>query len=220
MIRYIYNSFQESCIFSFPNTAFLNAIKLKLNQMKKLIAIALMVIFSFPFIKAQESTFDLNDVVVNIGIGLGTSYGIGLYNKSIIPPLSISVEKGILDDVLEKGVIGVGAYVGFNSYKWHYVYSTYDWGYRYTNIIIGGRGSFHYPIVDKLDTYVGVILGYRVSIATEFGDVGGYDYSSDSGGIAYSGFVGGRYYFSDKFSGFAELGYGIAYLTLGLGIKL
>lgn len=192
----------------------------KPDLMKKLISFALVAFFSIPFLHAQESMFNLDDKVVNIGIGIGTSYGIGLYNKTVIPPLSISFEKGIMDEVLEKGVIGVGAYAGFNTYKWHYVYASYDWGYRYTNVIIGARGSFHYPVLDKLDTYVGVILGYRISLSTEFGTVGGFDYNPTRGGIAYSGYVGGRYYFSDKFSGFAELGYGIAYLTFGIGIQL
>ena len=29
--------------------------------------------------------------------------------------------------------------------------------------IIGVRGSFHYPLVDKLDTYTGLALGYDIS---------------------------------------------------------
>ncbi len=189
--------------------------------MKKLIALALVAFFSMPIVKAQVSMFNIGDRVVNIGIGLGSLYGSGLYSKTTVPPISISFEQGILDGILEKAVIGVGAYVGYTSYKWHYVYSTYDYGYKYSNIIIGGRGSFHYPVVDKLDTYVGILLGYNIVTSSEFGSFSGfYDYTPDRGRIAFSGYVGGRYYFSDKFSGFAELGYGIAYLTLGLGVKL
>jgi hypothetical protein len=125
-----------------------------------------------------------------------------------------------MDEILDKGVIGVGVYAGYTSYKWHYVYSTWDYGWKYTNIVIGGRGAFHYPVVDKLDTYAGIILGYNIVISREFGSHGGYDYSPDRGSIAYSGFVGARYYFSDQFAGFAELGYGIAWLTIGLAIRI
>ena len=190
--------------------------------MKKLIALALVAIFSMPLLRAQESMFNLGDKIVNLGIGIGSVYGGGLYGNTTVPPLSISFEQGIVDNILEKGVIGVGAYLGYTSYKWHYVYSTWDYGWKYTNIVIGARGSFHYPVLDKLDTYVGIILGYNIVISSAFGDDSGYlyDYSPDRGSVAYSGYVGGRYYFSDKFSAFAELGYGIAYLTLGVGIRL
>ena len=192
---------------------------LKPYHMKKLIAIAFVALFSIPFLRAQESMFDLGDQVVNIGIGLGSVYGLGSYYSTTIPPISISFEKGILDELLEKGVIGVGAYLGFTSYKYQYVFSFYDYGWRYTNIIVAARGSFHYPVVDKLDTYIGLLLGYNIRLSSAIGDADLYG-SPAGGSIAYSGFVGGRYYFSDKFSGFAELGYGIAYLTLGLGVKL
>lgn len=188
--------------------------------MKRIAAIICLTIFSLPILKAQESMFNLGDQVVNVGIGLGSVYGIGTYYKTTVPPISISYEKAIVDEILEKGVIGVGAYAGYTSYKWHYVYSTYDYGWRYTNIILGARGNFHYPLLDKLDTYAGVLLGYNIVISSSFGTTGTYDYSPDSGRIAFAGYLGGRYYFSDKFSGFAELGYGIAYLTVGLGIKL
>lgn len=188
--------------------------------MKKLIAFALVVVFTLPLVRAQESMFNLGDKVVNIGIGLGSLYGVGLYYRTTVPPVSISYEQAIVDEILEKGVIGVGAYVGFTSYKWTYDYAGYDYGYRYSNIIIGARGNFHYPVLDKLDTYVGILLGYNIVTSSEFGTFGGYDYSPDAGRIAFAGYVGGRYYFSQKFSAFAELGYGIAYLTLGLGIKL
>ena len=176
--------------------------------------------FSLPAIHAQMSEFNLGDKVVNIGIGLGSLYGGGLYGSTTVPPISISFEKAIKDEILEKGVIGIGAYVGYTAYKWHYVYSTYDYGWKYSNIVIGVRGSFHYPVLDKIDTYAGILLGYNIVTSSSFGTLGIFDYSPDSGSLATAGYVGGRYYFSDKFSGFAELGYGIAYLTLGIGIRL
>lgn len=188
--------------------------------MKKAIILAISVLVSVTSMKAQESTFNLNDKVVNLGIGLGSVYSFGLYNSTVIPPLSISFEKAIMDKILEKGVIGVGVYAGFTSYKWHYVTTFYDWGYNYTNIVLGARGTFHYPVLDDLDTYAGILLGANVVFSSEFGTSGGVTYDPDRPSIAYSGFLGARYYFSDKFSGFVELGYGISYLTLGLGIKL
>lgn len=187
--------------------------------MKRRLSVTLVVISFVTLVNAQQSMFNLGDQVVNIGVGIGSRYAVGLYSSTTIPPLSISFEKAIVDNLLEKGVIGVGVYAGFTSYKWHYNVLGYDYGWRYSNIVIGARGSFHYPVLDNLDTYAGLMLGYNILLASEFGDAALYD-SPSSGSIAYSGFVGGRYYFSDKFSAMAELGYGIAWLTLGLGILL
>jgi hypothetical protein len=40
------------------------------------------------------------------------------------------------------------------------------------------------------------------------------------GGFAFGAFVGGRYMFSEKVGGFAELGYNISWLSLGATFKL
>ena len=82
--------------------------------------------------------------------------------------------------------------IGYSSHKWDYA----GWGWKYSNIIIGARGIFHYPLVDKLDTYTGLLLGYNIATSKEFGTaVLGYDYSASSGGVAWSWFVGGKILF-------------------------
>ncbi|NLE33958.1 MAG: hypothetical protein GX622_02535, partial [Bacteroidales bacterium] len=113
-----------------------------------------------------------------------------------------------------KGVIGVGPYVGYSSYKYEYM----GWGWKYSNIIIGARGSFHYPFVNRLDTYAGILLGYNIVTSKEIGDPTGAD-DYGSGGLAWSGYIGGRYYFSDVLAAMLELGYGIAYLNIGVALK-
>jgi hypothetical protein len=61
------------------------------------------------------------------------------------------------------------------------------WGWKYSNIIIGVRGNFHYPLIDKLDTYTGLLLGCDIATSKEFGNsVPGYNYSASSGGVVYS----------------------------------
>jgi len=185
--------------------------------MKKIAAIIFLTVFLLPVLKAQESTFNLGDQVVNIGIGLGSHYAFSSYYSTTVPPISLSYEKAIVDEIIEKGVIGVGAYAGYRAYKYTYYLSDYGW--KYTDIIIGARGNFHYPFVDKLDTYLGVLLGYRITISKSWGPWGA-DTDPDSGGIAFAGYLGARYYFSEKFAAFAELGYGISYLTLGISLKL
>ncbi len=183
--------------------------------MKKILALMILGLFSLHFANAQENEFVVGDKVVNLGIGLGSTLYSGSFYKSSVPPVSISFEKGIMDGVLEKGVIGVGGYLGYSSYKYEYL----GWGWKYSNIILGARGVFHYPLVDKLDTYAGLLGGYRIVSTKEFGTTIGVDPSS-GGGLVLSGYIGGRYYFSDKFAAMAELGYGIAYLNLGIAIML
>ncbi|MEI6049148.1 MAG: hypothetical protein WCS03_09650 [Bacteroidota bacterium] len=179
--------------------------------MKKILILLLVVVFSLPQLVAQESTFVKGDKVLNLGLGLGSIYYSGLGYKSQIPPVSASFEVGIVDNILEKGVIGVGGYFGYSSYK----YSS-DW--KTSNLIIGARGNFHYPLVNKLDTYTGLMIGYNVVSNSSLGAYSGI-YSGSASRIVSAWFVGGRYYFSENFAVMAELGYGVTYLNLGVALK-
>lgn len=183
--------------------------------MRKLVFSLIALCFSLAQLAAQEPTFEKGDRVANFALGLGSTLYSGTYYKSQIPPISASLEYGIVDNILDKGVVGVGPYVGFSSYKYEYS----NWGYKYSNLIIGAKGNFHYPLADKLDTYTGLILGYNIRNSKEFGTAWGYDYSASSGGIVASWFIGGRYYFQDNLAVMAELGYGIAYLNIGVSLK-
>lgn len=184
--------------------------------MKKLLLLLVVLSISLTQLKAQEPTFSKGDKVLNLGLGLGSTLYSGFYYKSLIPPLSASVEVGVVDNVLEKGVIGIGGYLGYSSYK----YEVSNWGWKYSNLIIGGRGTFHYPLVDKLDTYAGILLGYNISTSKEFGTGPfGSTYHASSGGVVTAAFVGARYYFQNNFAVMGEFGYGISYLTLGVSLK-
>ncbi len=166
---------------------------------------------------AKAQMFEEGDKVVNLGIGFGSTFYTSSLHSMVIPPLSASFEMGIKDGVLEEGSIGVGGYVGFSRYKWEY----FDWGYNLTNFILGGRGVFHYPLIDDLDTYAGALFGFRIVTDNEFGTPGGgYNYNDTSGGLVLSFYVGGRYYFADNLAAMMELGYGISYINLGIAFKL
>lgn len=187
--------------------------------MKKIFALLILSAISLPFVVAQESLFVVGDKVVNLGVGFGNVLYSGLGYKTTVPPVSISFEKGIKDGIIDKGVLGIGGYLGYSANKWEYSGFGGTYGWKYTNLILGARGTLHYPLVDKFDTYAGVLLGYRIVSTKEFGTITGVDPAS-SGGLIFSGFIGGRYYFNDKFAAMAELGYGITYLNIGLAIKL
>jgi hypothetical protein len=184
--------------------------------MKKSVLLLVVAVFTFTQLVAQESTFSKGDKVLNLGIGFGGRWS-GSYMKTSIPPLSASFEVGVKDGVLEKGSIGVGGYLAYASHKWEY--SGYGW--KITDFIIGARGTFHYPLVEKLDTYTGLLVGYDISTEKEIGTTpyGGGLYNSSYGGLTYAWFVGARYYFSDSFAALGELGVGITYLNLGIALK-
>ena len=158
-----------------------------------------------------DPVFVKGDKVINLGIGLGTTYYSSFYG-SHMPALSASFETGVKDDVLEKGSIGVGGLIGFSSAKYENYWKT-------SNILIGVRGSFHYPLVAKLDTYTGLLLGYNI-FTTKYYDTYTGTYGASASSVALAWFAGGRYYFNDKIAGMVEIGYGIAYLTLGVSFKI
>ncbi len=183
--------------------------------MKKLLTITAIVLFSFSMLQAQESMFKPGDKLISLGIGFGTSLYSGSYYSRGVPPVSLSFEMPIIE-VFEGGVIGVGGWLGYTSYKYDYL----GWGYKYSNIIIGAMGAFHYTPLDKLDTYAGFGLGYNIASSDEFGVNTGWDYSYSSGGVVYAFMVGARYYFVENFAVFLQAGYGVSYLTIGVSIKL
>jgi len=185
--------------------------------MRKLLLTVVATAVSVLFLNGQDLMFLKGEKVLNLGLGLGNTLYSGSYYKSQVPPVSASLEIGVVYNVIEKGVVGVGPYLGYSSFKYEYS----DWGWKYSNIIIGARGSFHYPLVDKLDTYTGLLLGYNIASSKEFGNsVPGWDYSYSAGGLTWSWYIGGRYYFKENLAAMLELGYGIAYLNLGIALKI
>jgi hypothetical protein len=177
--------------------------------MKKLLLVLLVAVFSLTQLVAQESTFKQGDKVVNLGIGFGSTY-YGSFYTSHTPALSVSFETDVKDGILDKGSIGVGGYLGYSSATWANYYKT-------TNIIIGARGSFHYPLVNKLDTYTGLLLGYNIySYKYESSFIGA---KGSAGNVILAWFAGARYYFSNNFAVMGEIGYGIAYISVGVSLK-
>jgi len=168
------------------------------------------IIFGCVGLRAQN-TFAEGDKVINLGIGLGTYSGKGYVTT--VPPLSGSFEYGVKDHLFDdKSSLGVGGYLGYMADK--ITFAPYEW--KFNHLTIGARGALHYQLIDKLDTYAGLMLGYETISSTKYAD----QISPISSGFSWALFVGGRYYFSDKIGAFAELGYGIADLQLGIAIKL
>lgn len=184
-------------------------------HMKKVLITLFVAILTMQ-LSAQENLLTKGERVLNVGIGFGSTLYNGSGYNSTVPPISASFEVGVKDDVLDVGSIGVGGYLGYSAYKWEYA----GWGHKFSDFILGVRGTFHYPLVEKLDTYTGLMLGYEIISSKDFGTIDPlYDPDYSTSGVAWSWYAGGRYYFNDNFAVMAELGYGIAYLNIGIAYK-
>jgi hypothetical protein len=111
--------------------------------------------------------------------------------------------------------LGIGAYLGYATNK----YKAGDYGWNFNHLIIGARGALHYQLVDKLDTYAGLMLGYDAVSSSLYGTNQYNILAPTPSALGLSLFIGARYYFSDNTAAFAELGYGIALLQLGVSFK-
>lgn len=176
--------------------------------------------FVVPVVSKAQS-FVKGTQVIGAGLGLGSS--VWATNSSGRPAISVNYEKGIWE-IGGPGVISLGGYLGNTGWK----YSASAGGYTFTQkanyTIIGARSAYHYGGLnnDKFDLYGGLMLSYNiVNYSYEDNDPGNFTYgvAAASSGLGLTGFVGGRYYFSDNLGVFAELGYGISTLNLGISYK-
>lgn len=145
-------------------------------------------------------------IYLNAGVGVATYYGGGF-------PIGVSVEAGL------KNNFSVGGSVDFFRYNYGY-YSG-----AYTFVLGAARASYHLGDAlgvqnNNFDPYIGASLGFRYA---NYHDSYGYTYS-DYGSGYNSGLwlgihVGARYFFSPKVGGFAEVGYGVSALKLGVTAK-
>ncbi|MES2651047.1 MAG: hypothetical protein V4663_04870 [Bacteroidota bacterium] len=168
--------------------------------MMNLKKIALAVILTGWGITSFAQTYSKGVNLLNAGIGLGGGFG---------TPIGLSFEHGFTDKI-SGGVYGAYASekvpTGFGDFK-------------YTYILTAARASYHFDFgVEKLDPYLGVILGYNIASAKWTG--AGAMPANSAGGVIYGGHAGARYFFSEKIGLFAEAGYGVGSLNVGLTFKL
>lgn len=181
----------------------------------KVLLFAILFAFGFLTVNAQTPSFEKGDKVLNLGVGFGGNYYSGYSGSSHTPLLAAAFDVSILDGILDKGTVGIGGYVGYQSAKWDET----GYGWKLTNLLIGPRGTFHYPFVDKLDTYAGLLLGYH---SVKWTYTGNWPTThNDKGSTVYfSGFVGARYYFTNSIGAYLELGSGsLGLANIGVAIK-
>ena len=186
----------------------------------KCLNIIIILLLSLVTLKAQ--TYQKGDVIGNFTIGLGNALYTGLGYTSAVPPIAISGEYIVADHLIDKGSIGVGGLLGYASVTYSYAYYTFSESWKYSSIVIGPGGAFHYPFTDKLEGYAGVLLCFNIVSGTYTSN--DYGYVGTTGGAAsnfiFVGFFGARYYFTNKVAVLAQLGSGFAYFNIGLTVKL
>ena len=146
---------------------------------------------------------------INAGIGLGSFHLVGTGGL----PIVISVEHGFHEK------ISGGLYFGYIQRT----YSTY-WKYKY--VVVGARGSYHFNELinidnPKVDVYGGATLyyrGYKFKYTNEADN--DFNTKTSGGTVGVALHAGGRYMFTENIGGFAEVGYGISPLQLGLTVKI
>lgn len=171
------------------------------NTLFSLVATCI-VFLTFSFTTAQaQSVFTKSSNIKQIGLGLGGGAG-----------LSFSLDKGFREDV-GPGNLGIGGIVAFRT--WGIAFG------RQTSSIFAARLTYHPHFVselvsdDKFDAYAGFAAGigyYSYSYNNDyFGDL-----NSNRIYPVVGFFLGARYFFSEKFGAFGEVGYGANWLTVGL----
>ena len=173
--------------------------------------ILVLAVFAVAVLNTQaQDMFEKGTQLFKFGFGVN---GVGV-------PVEVSYEKGIIEDFLTEGlVLGIGANVGYYGYKEEFPSIAGSYSYKYTNMVIAARALGHYSLIDNLDTYAGLVLGYNVASAKYDGPNAGLISSPSVGGLVFGGLVGARYEFNPKLGIYAEAGYSISYLNVGLAYK-
>ena len=179
--------------------------------MKKLYLLVL-ALFVLSSATIAQIAYKKGDNNISGMLGLG-GYG-GLYGTSTLPAIAGSYEMGYNENISFGGLVGITG-SEFPIFG--------NWKYKYTYILIGARGAYHYDLLhnDKIDTYGGAMLGYNiVSFSEENTPLSAFPTSASGSYMTFGGFVGGRYYFTPNLAAQVELGFGIGLLTIGISYKM
>lgn len=177
----------------------------------------------FPELFKPETTptFRKGFSVVNLGLGvLSPNNGYDLFGAvKSTPALTIAYERGVVEGI-GPGTIGLGGLVGYKRYSYDFA-GTSDKA-TWTDVVVMGRGTYHYNFTSdpNLDTYGGVSLGFRYNFYKNEVSPNRDRYDGAGMHLAYGLFAGARYYLTERFGGFGEIGYDMSYLKLGLTYRI
>ncbi len=176
--------------------------------MKKILLV-LAILLSF---QGFAQSFGKGSTRVHAGIGIGSPY-ISSGTKMGVPPIHASFELGVTDK------IGVGGLLGYTSSSIEEQFFTTSYSWKFSYLIVGARGAYHFLTDDKMDLYGGLMLGYNIANArfeSNDSSLNSFVTEPTAGGVAYGFFAGGRYNLKNNLAVFAELGYSISWISAGV----
>ena len=139
---------------------------------------------------------------------LGPRIGIGVNGSSLA--LGAGYEYGVTED------ISVGALIDY--YQWSYD-AWAGYGGKYTYIVFGAQGNYHFGKLlkwdSKLDPFAGVVLGYE-NVSWKWDNQVFTGYSASASGLVFGGQAGLRYFVSPTVALYGQAGFGITYLKVGV----
>lgn len=187
---------------------------------KSILTLAFALISSLPIAFAQN--FEVGTNELSLGLGLGSSLG-SFTSSGSLPSVNLQFERGMWE-AGQNGVISLGGYLGYKHYSIDYAFYGYSSKSSINYTIIGVRSAYHYTgLQDKnWDLYGGAMLSYSIANVKYKDNTGGsYSDNSAFGSTAsLSIYAGARYLFNEKWGAFAELGYGVSFLNIGISMKL
>jgi outer membrane protein W len=128
---------------------------------------------------------------------------------------------GVNGEVAYNDRVGIGAWADTWSYgeRMNFGGSSYDWNVRY--VALAATGAYHFPVRSnrKLDPFAGAGLGYYV-VSTTGNGFNGPTYNGSVSRMFLSIFGGARYALSNSASGVVRVGFGSAWITLGVDFKM
>lgn len=163
--------------------------------------------------------FDKGSKTIGIFLGAGVdySYNHGYFNEatsSFIPAIGVYYDQGIIGNV-GPGTIGIGGMVAYKGDHRKYKGDTYD----YNSVLVAVRGTYHLTILkdknNKFDPYAGLTAGIRFSNFKNSYD----SYTNNSPAPIAGAFIGAKYNFTPAIGAFAEAGYDITLIRLGINFN-
>jgi len=190
--------------------------------MKKLIFLSA---FLISLTSGFSQPLTLGEQAIGFGIGIPATTNQNYSSRS--PAFTAIYEYGFTEKI-GIGYIGGGALLSFSNSKYEEqnVNTTHENSYNY--ILMGPRAAYHFDMVEltnnrawsNIDVYGGAFLGMKFQRHKYTDNTNNNKVKSNSSSLATDIFGGIRYGFNDKIGAFAELGFGVAYLNLGINIRL
>ncbi len=190
--------------------------------MNKFYLFLAMAMLSSTAIFAQPLTYAEHSVSIGLGVPAISNYDY----SSRTPALTAIYEYGF-SDKLGIGYVGGGALMSFASADYNYRYLDIPFTNEYNYLVIGPRAAYHFDMVEitgdsfwsNIDVYGGMFLGIRFQSYKYTNHISETKEEDNKSKLATDIFTGIRYSLHDQIGAFAELGYGVAYLNLGVNIR-